>query len=54
MGAIWKWLDFPGWWRGVSRPTDYKSIMGATWLFVLCAVIALAYIMATRQAPEPF
>jgi hypothetical protein len=54
MRAIWNWLDFPGWWQGVSRPTDHKSIMGLTWLWVICGVLALAYIWATRQAPEPF
>jgi hypothetical protein len=45
MGAVWKWLDFPGWWRGVTRPTSYKALMGATCLGILSLALAGAYIM---------
>jgi hypothetical protein len=53
MRAIWNWLDFPGWWRGVTQPTDYTTIIGLTWLLVVLLGLAGAYVMATHHTPPP-
>jgi hypothetical protein len=54
MLALWHWLDFPGWWRTVSKPADFKVLMWVTWIWALTMLIGALGIYATRQMPEPF
>jgi hypothetical protein len=54
MLALWRWLDFPGWWRTVSKPADFKVLMWVTWIWALTMLIGALGIYATRQMPEPF
>lgn len=54
MGDIWKWLDFPGWWRTVMRPADYKILMLVTAIWALSMLIGAWGIMHPSPPPEPF
>ena len=53
MTAIWKWLDFPGWWRTVSRPADFKILMWLTAIWALSMLIGAFGILAAH-AGEAF
>jgi hypothetical protein len=52
MLALWRWLDFPGWWRTVSKPADFKILMAVTWIWALAMLIGAFGVYASR--PEPF
>jgi hypothetical protein len=49
MTAIWKWLDFPGWWRTVSRPADFKVLMWLTATWAASMLIGAFGIVASRH-----
>lgn len=54
MTGIWKWLDFPGWWRTVTRPADAWVLFLLAFVWVLGMVIGALGICATHHYPEPF